>query len=195
MTHEDTHAYPLKQLVAVIIVAIAFYILIVGYYMPLASGSEEMHVQAQCAKLGQIRHSISQIELIDWWPGQSVGQDITDTSLLKLPAGCGYMYKSPCNSTSDCQQKTRDSIGRCWGFIKREPDTSGTCLVNLEINETISGNVLNLANVCGGGETCTGTDAPMSSIDYTSTPQGKDSIGMEYGGSRISVKCMGKCKP
>lgn len=202
MTHENTNTFPLNMLVTIIIVVAAIWFLFIVFLPPAKAGTDEMSAEMNCVRLGQIRHDINVLEVAKWVPGQSIGQDITETDLMQLPPGCGQMYQKPCNSTTDCQQKIRDSIGRCWSNIKREPETTGTCLTRLEINATAVGNALNKANICSPstGTNCWTLDVPKDMIVYDSAPQQNDTLSMVYEGeswlysNKIKVNCIGKCK-
>lgn len=185
MAHESTHTYPTYMLVALIIVFLGIMLILGVLYPKTAAGATEMHTQAECAKLGQIRDHVSRME----W----VGGALTDTSLLRLPPGCGYTFKFPCNATADCQQKILQSINTCWGNIKREPTSYGTCLLNLDINASLpfGSTALGKGSVCAADPNCGTTGVE---IEYSAYPQQKDSISMQYGNNIITVNCMGKCK-
>ncbi len=193
-SHEDTHTYTLYSLGTLIIVAIVFWVLISVYYGGVASGTTEMDAYLRCKELGETRHKINEIEIMGYEAGKSVSDS---ASLLKLPPGCGVKYASPCNSTDDCKQKIRDSLSRCWENIQTEPETTGTCLYSLDINGTIIGSGLSNTQVCAPTTipaNCGDTGVPRGNIEYDVVPQGNDTVSMEYGGSKIKVNCLGKCR-
>lgn len=183
--HESTHTFTVNELVTYIFAVLAI-IVILAYYVGVASGARDINSEATCKQLGQARGYIH-----DW---AVIGPYLVEADLLDLPPGCGKMYKKPCAPETDCREKIRSMIDSCWDFIQSDPKTTGMCLTELRINESISGTALNKNTVCGTTGSCTNTEAPIDNIIYDSVPQGNSSIAMEYGDNKINVKCMGKCR-
>lgn len=200
---ENSTTKPMGMLSALILVVLV----IIIYYSTLgelSKGMDDSRRRGFCNSIMKTRHVINPLKLVDlgkydpWDP--RVGPAITGARLFYVSPACGNMYDAPCDSVSDCQNKTFESIKDCRKMQQAEPETARPCLTDLEINATVGAADLckNNTNICGNGAECSSavfgaTGINNGMINYEKCPQTGASISIKYDKSSITVMCQGTC--